>query len=316
MNENSSPDVIISDCVLRDGLQSLRNVVTLEDKQKILALLVDSGIGNIEITSMVPPDAIPQFADAAAMIDFARQCDVRLATVLVPNLKGAQRALEAGAKSLVLPLSVSQSHSMKNIRKSTEAQLDELKKIRALISRQTRAEQPLLAAGISTAFGCSYEGKIQDKDVFALVEQCMAIGVDEIGLADTVGYADPAQVKRIFTHCLQAFGSQLPLRAHFHDTFGLGLVNVYAALEAGVRIFDASLCGLGGCPFAINATGNITLEDLVYLMQKLGLKTGIDLDSLLGGQPLLRSILPNETLYGAINRAGKYPADFTPEKVA
>ena len=316
MKEGTEIDIVISDCVLRDGLQSLTNVVALEDKQKILALLSDSGVSNIEITSMVPSGLMPQFADAADMISFAGMRNIPLATVLVPNLKGAQRAIEAGAKSLVLPLSVSQSHSMKNIRKSTDAQLGELQNIRSLINRQPRSQQPLLAAGISTAFGCSYEGKIPDKEVFTLVSRCIDIGVDEIGLADTVGYASPDLVKRIFTHYFQVFGSQLPVRAHFHDTFGLGLVNTYAALDAGVRIFDASLCGLGGCPFAANATGNITLEDLVYLMQKLGLKTGIDFDKLLTGQQLLRSILPREKLYGAINRAGKYPVDFTPEKVA
>ena len=315
MNKKKEVDVVISDCVLRDGLQSLRQVVALEDKKKILNLLLDSGIGNIEITSMVPPDKMPQFADAASMISFARERAVPLATVLVPNLKGAQRAIAAGAGSLVLPLSVSQSHSLKNIRKSTEGQLEELRRIRALIDRLPTPEQPVLAGGISTAFGCSYEGEIADKAVLALIGQCIEVGVDEIGLADTVGYANPDLVRRIFTNYFRTFGEK-PVRAHFHDTFGLGLVNVYAALEAGVRIFDASLCGLGGCPFAANATGNITLEDLVYLIQKLGLKTGIDLDKLLAGQRLLRSILPDENMYGALNRAGKYPTGFTPEKVA
>ncbi len=309
-------DVVISDCVLRDGLQILKNlVVSLEDKKAILRLLFESGIRNIEITSMVPPKLVPQFADAGDMIRYADELGVLLPTVLSPNLKGVERAIEYGARSVVLPLSVSETHSQKNIRKSRIEALEELARVRVLIDQQPLAKRPLLAAGISTAFGCSYEGKIDEDQVFWMVDECQKIGVDELGLADTVGYAVPKQITSAFRRLQNVINPEIKIRAHFHDTFGFGLANTMAALEQNVKYFDASLCGLGGCPFAPNATGNITLEDLVFLMQKSGVKTGIDLDKLLSGQQLLRSILPDQQLYGVVNRAGKYPADFPSENI-
>ena len=311
---NSLDQVLISDCVLRDGFQILPEPVPLHFKKQILKLLVDSGIKDAEITSMVPPKLIPQFGDAAELIAYANELDLKSATVLVPNIKGAERAIAAGARSIVLPISVSETHSNKNIRKSRADQVIELKKIRQLIDQQPVQSQPILAAGISTVFGCSYEGKVSESEVFRIVESCLEVGVEQVGLADTVGYASPNQVKRIFATYERMTGTVKTVRAHFHDTFGLGLANVCAARDAGVRGFDASLCGLGGCPFAPNASGNITLEDLVYLMQKLGMKTSINLDKLLEGQAILQEALPDQHLYGMINRAGKYPADFKPER--
>lgn len=310
-----SVDVIVSDCVLRDGLQILETPVALQGKKAILDLLVRSGVRNIEVTSMVPPRLVPQFADAGDMIEYANTVGVVLPTVLVPNAKGAERAVEAGAKSLVLPLSASEAHSHKNIRKSREEQVLELARIRALVDEQPAGKRPLLAAGISTAFGCSYEGKVPEDDVFRMVDRCLAIGVDEVGLADTVGYATPPQISSAFKRLFQRVGDKTLVRAHFHDTFGFALANAFAAFEAGVKIFDGSLCGLGGCPFAPNATGNATLEDLVLLFQKIGLRTGIDFDALLEGQDLLRSLLPDTPLYGVVNRARRFPADFEPERI-
>ena len=312
----SDVDVVISDCVLRDGLQILKNqVVSLQDKKAILLLLFESGIRNIEITSMTPPKLLPQFADAHDMIRYANDLGVSLPTVLSPNLKGVERAIGFGASSVVLPLSASETHSQKNIRKSRIESIEELARVRELIDQQPLAKRPLLAAGISTAFGCSYEGKIDEDQVFWMVDECLKIGVDEVGLADTVGDAVPKQITSAFRRLQTVISPKIKIRAHFHDTFGLGLANVMAAFEQGVKYFDASLCGLGGCPFAPNATGNITLEDLVFLMQKSGIKTGIDLDKLLTGQQLLRRILPDQQLYGVVNRAGKYPTDFTSKKI-
>ena len=308
-----SIDIVISDVVLRDGLQILADVVPLEGKKAILDLLVDSGIRNIEITSMVPPKLISQFTDAEEMIDYARQREVGVATVLVPNLKGAERAIGANAASLVLPISASETHSNKNIRKSREEQIDELRRIRNLIDQQAENHRPLLAAGIATAFGCSYEGPVGENEVFRLVDKCLDIGVDEIGLADTVGYATPPQITRAFGRLIARADSTVSIRAHFHDTFGMGLANAFAALDCGVKLLDASLGGLGGCPFAPASAGNITLEDLVYMAQKLGLKTGIDLDKLLRGKSLLHELLPDTTLRGALSLASGYPADFSPE---
>jgi len=316
MNLFDSVDVIISDCVLRDGLQILKTPVAFENKKAILDLMVNSGVRNIEVTSMAPPKLIPQFADADAMVDYANSIGVVLPTVLVPNYKGAERAIEAGAKSLVLPLSVSETHSQKNIRKSRDGQIDELARIRAHIDEQPVDNKPLLAAGISTAFGCSYEGRVPEDDVFKLVDRCLEVGIDEVGLADTLGYATPPQISSAFKRLFQRVGDETLIRAHFHDTFGLGLANAFAAFETGVKIFDGSLCGLGGCPFATNAKGNTTLEDLVFLFQKCGLKTGIDLEALLQGQRLLHSLLPDTPLYGVINQAGRFPADFEPQSVA
>lgn len=313
---DDSIDIVISDVVLRDGLQILPDVVPIDGKKAIANLLIDSGIRNLEITSMVPPQLMPQFDDAVAMIEYARERAVGLATVLVPNLKGAERAIAAQAPSLVLPISVSDTHSRKNIRKSTHEQIGELSRIRDLISEQPATSRPVLAAGISTAFGCSYEGTIREDDVFAVVDACLDIGVDEIALADTVGYATPRQVSSAFDRLTRRVDSSVAVRAHFHDTFGLGLANSFASLECGVKYIDASLCGLGGCPYAPGAAGNVTLEDLVYMAQKLGLKTGIDLDQLLHGRALLRQLLPNAALRGALSAAGKFPADFIPENFA
>lgn len=313
---DTTDQVLICDCVLRDGFQILPDPVPLQYKKRILKLLVDSGIRDIEITSMVPPKLVPQFGDAADMIAYANELDLQTPTVLVPNLKGAERAIAVGTKSIVLPVSVSEAHSNKNIRKSRVDQVTQLKKIRELIDEQPEHSRPILAAGVCTVFGCSYEGKVAESEIFQIVQQCLELGVDQIGLADTVGYGSPEQVKRIFTNYIKEFGADIPLRAHFHDTFGLGLANVYAALEAGVRIFDASLCGLGGCPFAPNASGNITLEDLVFMMQKMGLQTGINMDKLLEGRAILREVLPGQNLGGVINRVGKYPADFEPEQIS
>jgi hydroxymethylglutaryl-CoA lyase len=258
---------------------------------------------------------IPQFSDAVAMIDYARQRDIGLMTVLVPNLKGAERAIAAHAESLVLPISASETHSQKNIRKSREEQISELRRIRDLIDDQPEGSRPLLAAGIATAFGCSYEGSISEDDVFLIVDKCLDVGVDEIGLADTVGYATPRQISSAFDRLNQRVDSSVGVRAHLHDTFGMGLANAFAALECGVKFIDASLCGLGGCPFAPGSAGNITLEDLVYMVQKLGLKTGIDLDKLLSGKALLRELVPETTLRGALSITGRYPADFVPERL-
>ena len=307
-------DVVISDVVLRDGLQILPSVLPLEGKKAILDLLVDSGIRSIEITSMVPPKLMPQFRDAEEMIAYTRQLNVGLATVLVPNLRGAERAIDAKAESLVVPVSASETHSVKNIRKSRQEQLDELRRIRALIDDQPDGGRPLLAAGIATAFGCSYEGRVSEDEVFRVVDACIDIGVEEVGLADTVGYAMPDQITSAFSRLARRVGSSLQIRAHFHDTFGMGLSNSFAAVESGVKLVDASLCGLGGCPFAPGSAGNTTLEDLVYMVQKMGLRTGIDLDRLLGGRALLSEIVPEATLRGALSMAGKYPEDFVPEK--
>lgn len=312
----NSIDVVISDCVLRDGLQILKNqLISLDNKKAILRLLFESGIRNIEISSMVPPKLAPQFADAGDMIRYADELGVLMPTVLSPNLRGVERAIEFGARSVFLPLSVSETHSQKNIRKSRIESLQELARVRELINKLPETERPYLAAGISTAFGCSYEGKINEDQVFWVVDECLKIGVDEIGLADTVGYAVPKQIKSAFRRLHSVIEPGIVVRAHFHDTFGFGLANAMAAFEEGVKYFDASLCGLGGCPFAPNATGNITLEDLVFLMQKSGVKTGINLDKLLTGQHLLQDILPDQQLYGVVNRAGKYPTDFTAEKI-
>ena len=215
----------------------------------------------------------------------------------------------------MLPISASETHSQKNIRKSREEQINELRRIRNLIDDQPEGSRPFLAAGIATAFGCSYEGSISEDDVFLVVDQCLDIGVDEISLADTLGYAAPRQISSAFNRLNRRVDSSVAIRAHFHDTFGMGLANAFAALECGVTFIDASLCGLGGCPFAPGSAGNITLEDLVYMVQKLGLRTGIDLDKLLTGKALLQALVPEATLRGAVSMASRYPADFVPERL-
>jgi len=227
---------------------------------------------------------------------------------LVPNLKYAGLAFAAGAHAVTIPVSVSEAHSISNIRK-THAEI--IADVGAIVRlRNARFPSVKVEAGLSTAFGCTIQGPVAEDDVLRLAATMAECGVDTVNLADTVGYANPAQVKRLFVRLRQEVGAKSG-GAHLHNTRGQGLANVVAALDAGVTTFDSSQGGIGGCPYAPGATGNIVTEDLVFLLESMGLATGVDLDRLLAARAILAQSLPGETLYGYVAQAG-LPKGFQP----
>jgi len=294
-------EVQIREVGLRDGLQMVRTILTSEQKLEWCARLVDAGVTDIEVTSFVPPKVVPQFADAVEVAAGALAIDGLHAAALVPNLKGAQRAFDVGLAKVHYVLSASNEHNLKNVRRSTGESVDDFVRIAA--ARDELSRDIVLGAGVATAFGCTIAGKVDESIVLGLVETLIEAGAQEITIADTVGYANPAQVRGLMQRVL-ALAGQVPVACHFHDTRGLGLANVMAALDAGVRAFDASLGGLGGCPFAPNATGNINTEDTVFMLEAQGLRTGIDIDELLAIRETIAAWLPGEPFTGAIARAG------------
>ncbi|CAL8479995.1 hydroxymethylglutaryl-CoA lyase [Caballeronia sp. EK] len=294
-------EVQIREVGLRDGLQMVRTILTSEQKLEWCARLVDAGVTDIEVTSFVPPKVVPQFADAVEVAAGALAIDGLHAAALVPNLKGAQRAFDVGLAKVHYVLSASNEHNLKNVRRSTAESVDDFVRIAA--ARDELSRDIVLGAGVATAFGCTIAGKVDESIVLGLVETLIEAGAQEITIADTVGYANPAQVRALMRQVL-ALAGQVPVACHFHDTRGLGLANVMAALDAGVRAFDASLGGLGGCPFAPNATGNINTEDTVFMLEAQGLRTGIDIDELLAIRETIAAWLPGEPFTGAIARAG------------
>jgi len=286
---------------LRDGLQILDRVVPTNDKIAWLTQEYASGIRRFEVASFVPAKLLPQMADAADVVAAAKRLPGIVVTALVPNLRGAVAAVEAGADILIVPLSASDAHSRANVRRTPEEMVAELAwicQMRTEVGRPVRVD-----AGIATALGCTIQGDVPEDAVVRLAEACLEAGADTVGIADTVGYANPAQVRRLFGKVRAVAGERLH-SAHFHDTRGLGLANVVAALDVGIRSFDSSLGGLGGCPHAPGASGNVATEDLVFMLEAMGFDTGIDLDALIKAQRLLVELLPGQTLYGKLAGAG------------
>jgi hydroxymethylglutaryl-CoA lyase len=294
-------DVQIREVGLRDGLQMVRTILTSEQKLEWCARMVDAGVTDIEVTSIVPPKVVPQFADAVEVATGALAIEGLHAAALVPNLKGAQRAFDVGLSQVHYVLSASNEHNLKNVRRSTAESVEDFVRIAAARGELNR--DIVLGAGVATAFGCTIAGEVEESIVLRLVERLIEAGAREITIADTVGYANPAQVNALMRRVM-ALAGEVPVACHFHDTRGLGLANVMAALDAGVRAFDASLGGLGGCPFAPNATGNINTEDTVFMLEAQGVRTGIDIDRLLAIRETIAAWLPGEPFTGAIARAG------------
>ncbi len=293
------PDLLVSEVGPRDGLQSIRSIMPLEAKQRWIAAEAAAGVREIEVGSFVPAKLLPQLADTAEVVAYARTIPGLTVAVLVPNLKGAEAAVRAGAHKLTIPLSVSETHSLKNVRRTHAQMLDEVRGIVALLRSLPANERPRFEGGLSTAFGCTLEGPVPADKVVRLAEALMQAGCDEVGLSDTTGYANPAQVKDLVRHVRMAVGDHALAGLHLHNTRGLGLANVLAGLDVGITTFDASLGGLGGCPFAPGASGNIVTEDLVFMLEAMGLGTGIDLKKLLGVRDILRAALPGEETYGS-----------------
>jgi len=305
-------DILISEVGPRDGLQSISAVMPTDAKKAWIAAEAAAGVREIEVGSFVPATLLPQLADTAEIVAFAKTIPGLTVAVLVPNLRGAEAAIEAGADKITLPLSVSESHSMANLRRSHGQVLAEAAAIATLIAAQPRAKRPHFEGSLSTVFGCTIEGAIPLRQILRLAEQLMAAGCDEVGLSDTTGYADPRAVKEMIREVRGVVGANALTGIHLHNTRGLGLANVLAALEMDIETIDSSLGGIGGCPFAPGASGNVVTEDLVFMLQAMGLRTGIDLEELLGVRRILADALPGEPLYGFTPDAG-LPLGFVPE---
>lgn len=301
------PEVLISEVGPRDGLQSVATTMPTAAKQRWVAALHAAGLREIELGSFVPARLLPQLADTGELIAFARGLPGLATLALVPNRRGAEAAIAAGAHKISLPLSVSEAHSLANVRKTPQAMLEELRSVLAL--RREQAPDMGLEVGLSTAFGCTLQGAVDEDAVIRLALACAEAGADDVGLSDTAGMANPAQVRRLFTRLRRELGKRAGA-AHLHNTRGLGLANCLAAYEAGVRTFDASLAGLGGCPYAPGASGNVVTEDLVFMFEAMGVRTGINIERLLAARAPLREGLPQEALYGMLAEAG-LPKGFT-----
>jgi len=300
MNTNST-NVVIREVGLRDGLQSIARTLPTESKLEWLRDAYAAGLREIEVGSFVPARLPPQLADTAELVAFAKTLADLTVSVLVPNLKGAERALESGADSMLLPLSASHAHSLANLRKAPDDVLREIARIVA--ARDAAGSECEVEIGISTAFGCTIQGRVEPDEVLRLVRAVVDLGVDRVGLADTVGYADPKSVGELFARGAEIAGGKLSC-GHFHDTRGLGMANAFAAWQAGIRRFDASLAGLGGCPHAPGASGNVATEDLAYLFASMGEPTGLDFDALIALRVKVAGWLDGEALHGAVWRAG------------
>ncbi len=308
----TTPDVLISEVGPRDGLQSVAATMPTDYKLRWIDALHAAGVREIEVASFVPAKLLPQMADAAEVVRHAITLPGLTVMALVPNRKGAQAALEAGVHKLTMPVSASVAHSLANVRKTPTEMVEEVRAIAEL--RRAIAPQVKLEAGISTAFGCTLQGLVPEDDVIRLAAQCIEAGADESGLSDTVGYANPAQVRRLFKRLRAELGRHAGA-AHMHNTRGLGIANCLAAWDEGVRTFDASLGGLGGCPYAPGASGNAVTEDLVFMFEAMGVRTGIDIARLIAARAPLMAGLPGEPVYGMTPEAG-LPKGFAQENTA
>ena len=281
----------------RDGLQNAKHMMRTEAKKAWISALAAAGLREIEVGSFVPPKLIPAMADTAEVVKHALMIPDLKVVALAPNLKGFQRALEAGAHKVTFPVSASRKHSESNVRMTPEQMVEEVRRC---------AQHPHpgveIEGAVSTAFGCTMQGVVPEDDVVRIAVS-LAEFCDAVALADTVGYANPAQVRRIFSRVRKEIGDKLE-GAHFHNTRGLGLANALAAYEVGVRNFDSSMGGLGGCPFAPGASGNVITEDLVFMFESMGVGTGIDLEKLFKARAILMEAIPEEPIYGHTPQAG------------
>ena len=292
---------VVREVGLRDGLQSIATVLSTERKFEWLRDAVAAGQREIEVGSFVPARLLPQMADTAEVLAYAKTLPGLAASVLVPNLKGAERALDGNADLMILPLSASHAHSLANLRKTPDEVVAELARIRA--ARDASGRRTLIEGGVGTAFGCTLQGAVEPAEVLRLMQALLDAGADRVSLADTVGYADPLSVSRLFEQALKIAGDRFCC-GHFHDTRGLALANVLAAAQLGVTRFDASLAGIGGCPHAPGASGNASTEDLGFMLGAMGIDTGLDMEALLALRAKVAGWLAGEQTNGALWRAG------------
>lgn len=299
---------IIREVGLRDGLQSIQTILPTAQKIEWVRAAYAAGQREIEVGSFVPARLMPQLADTAEVLAFAKTLPGLLTSVLVPNLKGAERAIEGGADLMILPLSASHAHSLANLRKTPDEVVAEVARIRA--ARDAAGSSTLIEGGVGTAWGCTLQGEVQVPEVLRLMQALLDAGADRVSLADTVGYANPQAVSTLVEQALRIAGERFCC-CHFHDTRGLALANVFAAWQQGVTRFDASLAGIGGCPHAPGASGNAATEDLAFMLEAMGVTTGLDLDALLALRTKVVGWLVGEATHGALWRAG-LPKNFVP----
>jgi hydroxymethylglutaryl-CoA lyase len=302
-------DIIICEVGPRDGLQSIQRIMPTEAKQRWVRALAAAGLAEIEVGSFVNPKLLPQMVDTARIIADAITIPGLAVVALAPNFKGAERAFGAGAHRVSMPISASRQHSRANVNMTPEQAVEQLRAVVAHRDALPDAAARGVEVGLSTAFGCTMEGRVDEDWVIRLAVMCAEAGADSVSLSDTTGMGNPAQMKRLFTRLRAELGAKAG-GAHLHNTRGQGLANVWAALEAGVTTFDSSLGGIGGCPYAPGATGNIVTEDLVFLLEAAGLRTGIDIDRLIAARAIIIETLPGEVIYGHVPEAG-LPRGFT-----
>ena len=304
-------DVELREVGLRDGLQNVDTFFPTAAKIEWLKAEAAAGVPEIEACSFVPPKLLPQFTDCLEVLADALEIEGCEISALIPNLKGAERGVAAGVPVLNYVTSVSETHNMNNVRRTPAESVEDFARVVELVQSQPEGKRPRLAAGLATAFGCTLEGDIDPKAVVKIAELFVAAGCDEMSIADTVGYANPAQIKSVTKLVLDAIPDDMPLALHLHDTRGLGLANMAAGLEVGITRFDACLAGLGGCPWAPGASGNVIMEDAAFMLEAMGLRTGIDLDALVKVREIVETNLPDERLGGAFAQAGA-PKGFRP----
>ncbi|MDR0202979.1 MAG: hydroxymethylglutaryl-CoA lyase [Delftia acidovorans] len=292
---------VIREVGLRDGLQSIQTVLSTERKKQWIRDAFAAGQREIEVGSFVPARLLPQLADTAELVAYARTLPGLFVSVLVPNLHGAESALASGADLMLVPLSASHAHSLANLRKTPDEVVAEVARMRA--ARDAAGSKMLIEGGIGTAFGCTLQGRVEPAEVLRCMQALLDAGADRVSMADTVGHGGPGQVQSLFEQARRIAGERFWC-GHFHDTRGLALANVHAALQTGVTRFDATLAGIGGCPHAPGASGNASTEDLAFMLDTMDIDTGLDIEALLRLRAKVAAWLDGESLHGALWRAG------------
>lgn len=304
MSSERHYDIEVSEVGPRDGLQSIAPIMDTEHKKAWITALAAAGVPEIEVGSFVPAKLLPQLADTAEIVTHARSIPGLSVAVLVPNLRGAQDALAVKPHKMTIPLSVSETHSMKNLRRTHAQVLEDVRAIRAEIDALPDDERPHFEGSLATAFGCTIEGEVPESKVMEMAEKLIEAGCDEVGLSDTTGFGNPTQIRDYTKQIHRLLGPERLTGVHLHNTRGQGFANVMAALDVGLRTVDSSMGGIGGCPFAPGASGNIVTEDLVFLLESMGLKTGINFEKLFEARRVLHEALPDVELYGFTPDAG------------
>ncbi len=289
----------------RDGLQIAKTRMSTDDKVAWIKSIAAAGVPEIEVGSFVPPRVIPQLSDTAEVVSrVLAEIPGLVVQALAPNLRGAQNAYNAGVHKISMPISISEAHSRANLNRSTADSIEVMRAVMDWMKAQPN-HVPVIVGG-STAFGCSMDGVVTTAQTVAMCKGLVGAGVEHIMLADTVGYAHPSQVREVVRAVREEIGPAL-YGLHLHDTCGLGIANALAGLEEGIRAYDSCLAGLGGCPYAPGASGNVVTEDLVFMLESMGFRTGIDLEKLFESRRVLHAGLPAEPLNGQVSKAGLPP---------